>query len=185
MSSFQGGAGITGGALSIASGATPTTRIRPAAPTRSAWRCRIQFRDFAQADPPAASGTLALSGGTVVTGGTIEEAGTSGILEITGGATLNDVGGIGAISITVDPLVKLVVENGTSISGTSAIANGGTIEDSGGLFTVGSNGRAQRQRKRRDRRRRHTKPISWVASIKLFRSPATVSWSSVILIVVR
>ncbi len=134
---LQGGAGITGGALSIASGATLDADTSSGTDTLSG--VTVSNSGILQADPAGGTDTLALSGGTVVTGGTIKEAGTSGILEITGGATLNDVGVIGAISITVDPLVKLVVENGTSISGTSAIANGGTIEDSGGLFTVGSN----------------------------------------------
>ena len=89
------------------------------------------------------SETLALSGGTVVTGGTVTQGGTSGTLHIeagTGGsgATLNDVSVTNGVALTIDNAVTLAVENGTSITGSSVITNGGTIEDSGGLFTVSS-----------------------------------------------
>ena len=137
---LNGSAGISGGVLSIASGAKLDAETSDGTDTLN--NVSVSNSGTLQADP-VTSETLALSGGTVVTGGTVTQGGTSGTLHIeagTGGsgATLNDVSVTNGVALTIDNAVTLAVENGTSITGSSVITNGGTIEDSGGLFTVSS-----------------------------------------------
>ena len=128
---IEGGATITGGALSIATAAT--LKIEgTASPVTFNDDVAVANAGTIQVDLGGGGSTvtLVLEGGTIVTGGTLTQGSSSGALHIEAGsgtgATLDDVSVTNSIPITIDSMVTLFVDNGTTIA-SGLITNSGSL----------------------------------------------------------